>query len=211
MDVKGNFRLFRPIQLHILLDDQWTSKERPWFSFLRQRESLFSGRPDFSVIACRISSVNLLISFTSPLPSPHLLRISFTISFNLSAYLSDCYPCFEGDEEIFWENKHFRDQRAQRAHRPMGRMGRMGRHFFNTSRTRAQELFFRCKIRVHVRAHRNLRKIAAPSAPSDPSGRWCDTICRVCSAASACACASCRCRTGTARSNSARRLSCCWR
>ena len=168
------------------LTTQGASKERPWSPFLRQRESLFSGQPNFSVIAC---------------------RISFTISFNLSAYLSDCYPCFEGDEEIFWENKHFRDQRAQRAHRPMGRMGRMGRHFFNTSRTRAQELFFfRCKIRVHVRAHRNLRKIAAPS---DPSGRWCDTICRVCSAASACACASCRCRAGTARSNSARRLSCC--
>ena len=152
--VKGNIRLFRPIHLHLLLDDPRGVKGKTVVSFSATKgvivfwtAKFFShSLPHTSVnllislaFPCRISSVNLLISFTFPLPSPHLLRISFTISFNLSAYLSDCYPCFEGDDEIFWENKHFRGQRAQRAHRPMGRMGR---HFFNTSRTRAQGLLF---------------------------------------------------------------------
>ncbi len=166
--VKGNIRLFRPIHLHLLLDDPRGVKEKTVVSFSATKGVFVFWTARFFSHSLPHTSVNLLISFTFPLPSPHLLRISFTISFNLFAYLSDCYPCFEGDEEIFWENKHFRDQRAQRAHRPMGRMGRMGRHFFNTSRLHAharRDFYFRCKIRVHVRARRNFRKIAAPSDP----------------------------------------------
>ena len=114
--VKGNIRLFRPIHLHLLLDDPRGVKEKTVVSFSASKgvfvfwtARFFShSLPHTSVnllisfaFPCRISSVNLLIFFTFPLPSPHLLRISFTISFNLFAYLSGCYPCFEGDEEIF--------------------------------------------------------------------------------------------------------------
>ena len=129
-DVKGNIRLFRPIHLHLLLDDPRGVKGETVVSFSATKGVFVFWTARFFSHCLPHTSVNLLIFFTSPLPSPyllhllHLLRISFTISFNLFAYLSGCYPCFEGDEEIFWENKHFSDQRAQRAHRPMGRMVR---------------------------------------------------------------------------------------
>ena len=181
--VKGNIRLFRPIHLHLLLDDPRGVKGKTVVSFSATKGVFVFWTARFFSHSLPHTSVNLLISFTFPLPSPHLLRISFIISFNLFAYLSDCYPCFEGDEEIFWENKHFIDQRAQRAHRPMGRMGRMGRHFFNTSRTRAQELLFSIILDAKLEfthAHTGTFEKSPPHPPHPtPSGRWCDTICRV--------------------------------
>ena len=149
------------------LTTQGASKRRPWSPFLRQRESLFSGQPNFSVIACRISSVNLLISFTFPLPSPYLLRISFTISFNLSAYLSDCYLVLK-EMRRFFGKTNISEIKERSAHidRWGGWVGWVGTFLILHAHAR-RNFYFRCKI-VHVRAHRNFRKIAAPSAPSDP-------------------------------------------
>ena len=137
--VKGNIRLFRPIHLHLLLDDPRGVKGKTVVSFSATKGVIVFWTAKF---------------FSHSLPhllreSPYFLHISFAISSSPSHLLHHLLQfirlsvrllhCFEGDEEIFWENKHFRGQRAQRAHRPMGRMGR---HFFNTSRTRAQGLLF---------------------------------------------------------------------
>ena len=186
------------------LTTQGTSKERPWFSFLRQRESLFSGQPNFSVIPCRISSVNLLIFFTSPLPSPHLLRISFTISFNLSAYLSDCYIVLK-EMRRFFGKTNISEVKERSAH--IDRWGGWVGTFLILHAHARRDFYFRCKIRVHVRAHRNFRKIAAPSAPSDPIRQ----VVRHHMSNLRMDCTDVHIAAWPARSNSARRLSCCWR
>ncbi len=166
-DVKGNIRLFRPIHLHLLLDDPRGVKEKTVVSFSASKGVIVFWTAKF---------------FSHCLPhllreSPYFLHISFAISLSPSHLLHHLLqfirlsvrllPCFEGDEEIFWENKHFRDQRAQRAHRPMGRMGRMGRHFFNTSRTRAQELLFSMQNCSRTRTQ-ELSKNRRPIRPIRP-------------------------------------------
>ena len=116
--VKGNIRLFRPIHLHLLLDDPRGVKGKTMVFFSASKGVIVFWTANF---------------FSHCLPhllreSPYFRHISFAISLSPSHLLHHLLQfirlsvrllsLFEGDEEIFWENKHFSDQRAQRAHRP---------------------------------------------------------------------------------------------